>query len=327
LLPADVYVRAGSGDTSLLTPEDQRRLAAVAGAQRVEFLRVQNVVLDAALPRVAVLARTLDDPLKRLPLEGEARLPGPGEPPAVFVSEAVRDLYGYVPGQRIDIPLAGRVATFMVAGVWRDYARQQGALVIDRDRYIAITGDREANDAAVWLAPGVSPEAFRRALSASFPGAERYTAMTTGDIRALSLTVFDRTFAVTYALEAAGVAIGLAGLTASFGALVLARRREFGMLRHLGMTRRQIGAMLAIEGVAVSGVGVLTGMALGGVISLVLIHVVNRQSFHWSMDVAVPWVGLGAFALALLALALIATRVAGRQATSDDAVRAVKDDW
>ena len=99
------------------------------------------------------------------------------------------------------------------------------------------------------------------------------------------------------------------------------------MLRHLGMTRRQIGAMLAIEGLAVSGVGVLTGMALGGVISLVLIHVVNRQSFHWSMDVTVPWRGLAAFAVALLALALIATRVAGRQATSDDAVRAVKDDW
>jgi putative ABC transport system permease protein len=327
LLPADVYVRSGGGDTALLTTDDQRRLADVAGVRRIEFLRVQNVVLDPALPRVAVLARTLDEPQKRLPLEGETRLPGPDEPPAIWVSEAVRDLYGYVPGQRVDVPLAGQNATFTVAGVWRDYARQQGALVIDRDRYIALTGDRDANDAAIWLAPGVSLQEFRRALSAALPNADRFTAMTTGEIRALSLTVFDRTFAVTYALEAAAVAIGLAGLTASFGALVLARRREFGMLRHLGMTRRQIGAMLAIEGVAVSGVGVLTGMALGGVISLVLIHVVNRQSFHWSMDIAVPWRGLAAFALALLALALITTRVAGRQATSDDAVRAVKDDW
>jgi len=327
LLPADVYVRAGGGDTALLTPDDQRRLATVAGVRRVEFLRVQNVVLDPALPRVAVLARTLDDPVRRLPLEGDAQLPGPGEPPAIFISEAVRDLYGYAHGQRVEIPLAGRNATFTVAGVWRDYARQQGALVIDRDRYIALTGDRDANDAAVWLDPGVSLDSFRGALAVAFPGTDRYTVTTAGEIRTLSLTVFDRTFAVTYALEVAAVAIGLAGLTASFGALVLARRREFGMLRHLGMTRRQISAMLAIEGVAVSGVGVLTGMALGGVISLVLIHVVNRQSFHWSMDVAVPWSGLVVFALVLQALALIATRVAGRQATSDDAVRAVKDDW
>ncbi|MEP7276623.1 MAG: ABC transporter permease, partial [Betaproteobacteria bacterium] len=327
LLPADVYVRAGGGDAALLAPADQQRLAGVPGVRDIDFLRVQSVVLDPALPRVAVLARTLDTPLKQLPLEGEARLPQPGEPPPVFVSEAVRDLYGYTLGQRVTIPLAGRAVDFTVAGVWRDYARQQGALAIDRDRYAALTGDNDANDAAIWLAPGVTLETFRRSLANAFPASDRYTVTTAGEIRTLSLKVFDRTFAVTYALEAAAVAIGLAGLTASFGALVLARRREFGMLRHLGMTRRQIGAMLAIEGVAVGGVGVLTGMALGGAISLVLIHVVNRQSFHWSMDVAVPWRGLLAFALALLALALVATRFAGRQAMGADAVRAVKDDW
>jgi putative ABC transport system permease protein len=141
------------------------------------------------------------------------------------------------------------------------------------------------------------------------------------------LRVFDRTFAVTYALEAAAVAIGLAGLASSFGALALARRREFGMLRHLGMTRSQIGVMLATEGAAVSGIGLLVGLALGGVISLILIHVVNRQSFHWSMDVAVPWVVLAAFSVALLALALLTTLVAAREALGEDAVRVVKDDW
>jgi len=239
----------------------------------------------------------------------------------------MQDLYGYTPGRRIELPLAGRRVAFTVAGVWRDYARQQGAVLLDRDRYVALTGDAEANDAAVWLAPGTSADAFRRAVAATLPAADRYTVTTAGAIRTLSLAVFDRTFAVTYALEAAAVAIGLAGLTASFGALVLSRRREFGMLRHIGMTRRQIGTMLAVEGLAVSGVGVVTGLALGGVISLVLIHVVNRQSFHWSMDIAVPWAGLCAFALTLLALALATTLVAARAAMSDDAVRAVKDDW
>ena len=89
---------------------------------------------------------------------------------------------------------------------------------------------------------------------------------------------------MTYALEAVAVLIGLFGLSSSFGALVLARRREFGMLRHLGMTRRQIGAMLATEGALVSALGLAVGLALGWVISLILIHVVNRQSFHWSME-------------------------------------------
>src|SRR5205807_8897877 len=130
-------------------------------------------------------------------------------------------------------------------------------------------------------------------------GSERATVASAGDLRRISLRVFDRTFAVTYALEAAAVAIGLAGMASSFGALALARRREFGMLRHLGMTRRQIGAMLAAQGLAVSGIGLCTGLALGAVISLILIHVVNRQSFHWSMDLAIPWLGLAGFSVAL----------------------------
>ena len=327
LLPADAYVRPGGGDTAALSPDDQRRLAVLPGVRRIEFLRTQSLLLDPTLPRVILLARTLDDPVDRLPLTGDPQLPGPLDPPAVWVTETLQDLYGYAPGRRIVLPLAGRDVAFTVAGVWRDYARQQGAVLIDRERYIALTGDRDADDAAVWLAAGTSLDDFRRALAAGVPGASRFGVTTADELRRFSLAVFDRTFAVTYALEAAAVAIGLAGLTASFGALVLARRREFGMLRHIGMTRRQIGAMLAFEGLAVSGVGVATGLVLGGAISLVLIRVVNRQSFHWSMDVSVPWGGLAAFAATLLALALLATLVAARQAMSDDAVRAVKDDW
>jgi putative ABC transport system permease protein len=123
------------------------------------------------------------------------------------------------------------------------------------------------------------------------------------------------------------VVIGLIGLSSSFGALVLARRREFGVLRHLGMTRRQIGGMLATEGLAVSGIGLAIGLALGFVISLILIHVVNRQSFHWGMELALPWPALAGFGLLLLGLAMVTALVSGRQAMGADVVRAVKDDW
>ncbi len=77
---------------------------------------------------------------------------------------------------------------------------------------------------------------------------------------------------------------------------MLARRREFGVLRHLGMTRRQIGAMLATEGFVVSAIGLAVGLALGFAISLILIHVVNRQSFHWGMELSLPWPALAGFA-------------------------------
>jgi putative ABC transport system permease protein len=148
-----------------------------------------------------------------------------------------------------------------------------------------------------------------------------------GEIRAISLRIFDRTFAVTYLLEAVAVIIGLAGVAASFAALAAARRREFGMLRHLGLTRRQIAWMLAQEGALAASVGVAVGLIAGGAIGLVLIEVVNRQSFHWSMDLHVPWGSLALFGGVMVALAALAAVAAGRQAMRQDAVLAVREDW
>ena len=144
--------------------------------------------------------------------------------------------------------LSGKNQTFIVAGVWRDYARQHGAIVIERETYAALSGDRRANDAALWLKPGADAAALRRgAARAAGRRPARYRRRRARSAR-VSLAIFDRSFAVTYALEAVAVLVGLFGLSSSVGAIVLARRREFGMLRHLGMTRRQIGAMLAAEG-------------------------------------------------------------------------------
>jgi len=123
------------------------------------------------------------------------------------------------------------------------------------------------------------------------------------------------------------MAIGLVGLSSAFGALVLARRREFGVLRHLGMTRGQVARMLATEGVITAAIGVGAGLLLGAAISLILIHVVNRQSFHWGMDVVMPWPQLAIFALVVVGLATLTAMASGRQAMSADVVRAVKEDW
>jgi len=330
VLPADVYVRSGAaGDSAYFSADDQRKFAGVPGLRRVDFLRTQSLLLDPAQPRVALLARDLPpgDPGHALPLvvEGPARTRG--EPPPVWVSEAVVDLYGYQPGQRILLPLAGRAQPFTVAGVWRDYARQQGALVIERAEYTRLTGDTTANDAALWLEDGARIDDVRREIETRLAPASSLTFATPGDIRSISLRVFDRTFAVTYALEAAAVGIGLVGLSSSFGALVFARRREFGVLRHIGLTRRQVAAMLATEGLLISGIGLAVGLCLGWLVSLILIYVVNRQSFHWGMGLHVPWLALALLVLVLLVLATATTLASARQAMGRDAVRAVKDDW
>jgi putative ABC transport system permease protein len=99
------------------------------------------------------------------------------------------------------------------------------------------------------------------------------------------------------------------------------------MLRHLGMLRRQVIAMLASEGILMSSLGVVYGLALGMVLSLVLVFVVNRQSFNWSIDLAVPGLQLAALSATLIVAAAVTAVWSGRTAMNQDAVRAVREDW
>jgi len=325
VLPAELYFRSTqAGETAWIDADLQARVRALPQAERVVFVRSGRVLLDPARPPVALLARDADS--MRFPSVGKAYERKPGDPPVAWISEAVSDLYGFHPGDEIQIPISGKQFKFVVAGVWRDYARQHGAIVVERETYAALSGDRRANDAALWLKPGADAAAAVAALRA-LPGGGLLEAAGAGEIRRASLAIFDRSFAVTYALEAVAVLVGLFGLSSSVGAIVLARRREFGMLRHLGMTRRQIGAMLAAEGGLLALPGVAVGLALGGAISLVLIHVVNRQSFNWSMDLHPPYGLLAGLSLVLVLLSSLTAWFSGREATGIGPVRAVKEDW
>jgi putative ABC transport system permease protein len=330
MLPADLYVRAGRmGDTGFFSEAEQRALTEVEGVRSAAFIRSQNMLLRPDRPAVTLLTRELPAGAQApaLPFRGPVLRPAADAPPAVWISEVVADMMRVNEGSTIGLPVGGAWRTFTVAGIWRDYARQNGAVVLERSVYVKLTGDARANEAAIAIDEGRSPLAVADGIRQALDGADGLDISTPRDLKALSLSIFDRTFAITYALEAAAVLIGIFGVSASFSAQALARRREFGVLRHIGMTRRQIMAMLGLEGSMVGIVGVTAGLALGWLLSLILIHVINRQSFHWSMDLHTPWEPLLGLA-AVLVLASGATAIAsGWRATSDDATRAVREDW
>jgi putative ABC transport system permease protein len=245
----------------------------------------------------------------------------------VWISEAAADLRHLHAGDVFQLPLAGRSLRASVRGVWRDYDRPGGAVVIDHALYERLTGDRDATTAAISLSHDVDADAFIVRLRKTLHRTGDFDVAVPAQIRRKSLALFDRTFAVTYVLEAVAVLIGLFGISASTSAQVLARRGEFGMLRHLGVSRREIARMLAFEGGALGALGVGAGLAVGALISLVLIFVVNRQSFHWTMDLHVPWALLGALSAVLVGAAAGTAAVSGRRAMGEDVVRAVKEDW
>jgi len=321
VLPAELYFRTThAGDTGVLEPGFEERIRALPQVARVDFLRSGRILVDPTRPPLVLIAR--DRAENAFPiLERRA-----AAAPAIWVSEAVVDVYGYTPGQRVRLPIQGKMHEVTVAGIFRDYARQHGAVLIDRADYVALTGDRTVNDGALWLAPGASAAQAMEALRA-MPGGAQLDMAEPGEIREVSLRVFDRSFAVTYAMEAVAVLVGLFGLSSSLGAIVLARRREFGVLRHLGVTRGQIRAMLAAEGGVLALVGAAAGLVAGVAISLVLVYVINRQSFHWSMELHPPYLLLAGFTAILVILAVVTAVVSGREAMGMGPVRAVREDW
>lgn len=349
VLPAQLYVRAsgggaGAGESNSLPPALLAGMSNTEGVQQVDPLRVTSLQIDPGLPAVALLARSVsvdgNAPGLRLPLLANP-LPTPAAAPGdtvvpVYVSEAMQSLYGAQPGAALPqlalafSPEAVAHTRFFVAGVWRDYARQHGSVMMDRTDYQRLSGDHSVNDAAVHLRPGANEVDVRERLEALVREqglADAVALSSASQIRALSLRIFDRSFAVTYWLQAVAIAIGLFGVAASFSAQVLARRREFGLLAHLGLTRRQILSVVALEGLAWTLLGALAGLALGLAVSVVLVHVVNPQSFHWTMDLALPWWRLLALCVAVVLAGTVTAWLAGGAAASRDAVRAVKEDW
>ena len=326
VLSADLYLRTTGGAN--FDPATRAKLATTPGVKHVAFSRELPLMIAANRPPIVLIARperNRADP--SLVLIEQTPSPLAGAFP-VWVSEPAQRLYGWEPGHTITLPLAGRTR-FIVEGVWRDYGRQTGAVLIDDVDYQRLTGDGGRGGASVSIAPGRDIATVERALTAQLPAAlhDQVEVTRPATLRRLALALFDRSFAVTYLLEAVAIVVGLAGVAATMSAQTIAREREFGMLRHLGLTRRQVNTMVATEGAIVGLTGALAGIALGLVLAQVLIHVINPQSFNWTMATRIPVVTLFGVAAALTVAAAATAMVAGRRATAQSAVRSVREDW
>ena len=339
VLPADLYARtagsSGAADQAWLPPDLVAQAAALPGVQRVQASRTLALNLRPGRPAVALVARPLEAVARPEAMTSALPLLRPALPldsvradeVGVYVSEAMVALYGAAQGSLIELPLPGQVMRARVLGVWRDYARQFGTVVMAQDDYQRLTGDRRLNDLALWLAPGAELSQVQQGLRDLLPDPSMLQFASSAELRRLSLRIFDRSFAVTYYLQAVAITIGLIGVAASLSAQVLARRKEFGLLSHLGLTRGQIIAVVAGEGSAWVAAGTLVGLVLGLAVSGVLVWVVNPQSFHWTMDLVLPWGRLLLLSAAVWVAGTLTAGFSARSAAARQAVLSVKEDW
>jgi putative ABC transport system permease protein len=184
--------------------------------------------------------------------------------------------------------------------VFYDYSRQHGMVVIDLDDYLSVFPDDGPQEIGLFLPAGSDPAVARDRLLAALGGRFLVEAFLNRELRREVVAVFDRTFAITVALQAVAAVVAVIAVLTVLFALVNERRRDLAVLRAVGASRPQVVALVVTEAGLLGLAGVALGMATGALVGVVLVRVVNLQSFGWTLRLLLPASTLGVTALALL---------------------------
>jgi putative ABC transport system permease protein len=205
--------------------------------------------------------------------------------------------------------------------VFYDYGSQRGVLVMRRDLFERFWADRAVSSAGVYLRTGASLRRVLDTLRAIARDVQHVLVRSNRSLRAQSLIIFDRTFAITQVLRLLAVLVAAVGILSALAALQLERAREFAVLRATGFTPAQVSALIIGETGLLGLMAGVLAMPLGVAMSLVLTEVINRRAFGWSIQTFVtPEALLQALLLALVASLLAGIFPAWRAATTAPAI-------
>jgi putative ABC transport system permease protein len=334
-LRSDLWVKADAGGRSGvvgdLPAEIVPFLAGFEGVAAVDPFRARDVVDAGGRPFTLgsgdfrVVAR-----IGGLPLVGggEARSVAlaarqRGE---VLVSEPFARRYGARVGGTVTVPTPDGPQPFRVAGIYRDYSNDRGTVVMDRELYRTLFGDDRITSVAVLAAEGVDPADLRRRILAAARDRFAVSISTNRELRREALRIFDRTFAVTRALEAIAVGVAVLGIANALVASAVERRRAFGLLRAVGAEAAQIRRATYLEAVLAGSVGTLGAIAAGAAFAALLLGVINPQSFGWTVALAIPWGRLASACALVLAASVLAGVAPGRIAAAVDPAAALQEE-
>ncbi|HEV2693804.1 MAG TPA: FtsX-like permease family protein [Verrucomicrobiae bacterium] len=226
-----------------------------------------------------------------------------------LISESFSDRFRVRRGDSITIPTPAGNKQLTIAGVFSDYGNERGALLVDRRHFAAWYGDELATSLILFTRPDVAPDAVQSDLEAQFPG---LSIMTNRYLRTEILRVFRQTFSVTYALELIGIIVAVIGLGMTLSSILLDRRAELTTLRALGWRRHEMARATAVEGALLSLCGVIGGIVVSLGLGWILIYIINKQSFGWTLQFAIPWLALAALGLLVIATGTVVAYFVGR---------------
>jgi putative ABC transport system permease protein len=209
------------------------------------------------------------------------------------------------PPPDITLPTTEGLRTFPVLAVMYDYSSDRGTMMMDMELYVELFGDRQVTSLGLFLEPGVDPDEVVAALQQEFAGRQDVVVQSNAGVRNNALNIFDRTFAITAALQLLATVVAFIGVLSALMSLQLERARELGVLRATGMTVRQMWRLTLLETGLMGAVAGLLAMPTGYVLALILSYVINVRSFGWTLNMELnPIYFLQAFAVALIAALL-----------------------
>jgi putative ABC transport system permease protein len=322
-LPADLYIRpAGSPAADrhpTLSPDLAEKIAALPGVASVDRLRAYEITYDGMPVTLASMELTTSrsyrnsDFFSGRPAETVlAELRGANN---IIVSEPFTNKHHVKTGDTIALSLGESRADFRITDVYPDYSAERGYILMDRETALRYLPDPIPSNLAIFLAPSANVDDVRKAIL--HLATDRHVLIFSNrDLRAEAIRIFDRTFAITYALEAVAVFVAVMGIAGALLALVIDRRRELGLLRFLGASAQQIRKLILVEAGLLGLLANLVGALLGYLLSLILVFVINKQSFGWTIrfhwPVAILFSALTLVFLATLFAGLYPARVAVR---------------
>ncbi len=201
----------------------------------------------------------------------------------VVISEPFANKHHVATGDTITLPLGKSNVPFRVLDVFYDYGSEKGYIVVDRSILLKYLPDEAPSNLAVYVADGANLDTVKAEVE-KVVAHRNILIFTNRQLRKEALLIFDRTFAITYALEFVAVIVAVLGIAGALLTLVIDRQRELALLRFLGAAQSQIRKLILFEAGLLGLLANLAGLVLGVVLSLLLVFVINKQSFGWTIQ-------------------------------------------
>jgi putative ABC transport system permease protein len=291
----DVFIFPGSysitGYSALLPLEVSRELPSLPGVKAVDSFRALEVEYQGQPALIASVDGEVFLSMKTIRFtrgnpQSILRQFAAGQ--AILVTESFSLRHHVNAGDHIKLNTPQGEKEFSISGVFYDYSSDWGMVLLEKKLFQSLWNDETLHSAGIYLKEGVSQESFKEIIRERYSKPYRLFVVSHRELRNEVLKVFDQTFAITYALEFIAIIVAILGIINSLNSLIIERQRDIGIVRAVGALRRQVEKTTLIEAGMIGFFSHIFGLLCGFLLSILLIYVINKQSFGWTIQFSIP---------------------------------------